>query len=222
MSGNSATRGIRNNNPGNIRLSSDKWQGLAAVQDDGTFFKFESARMGIRALARILITYQDKYRLDTVAKIIARWAPPEDNNPTIGYASFVARNMGVGINDHLDLHDYRDLLGVVSGIVLFENGLKALPYDQLTMDAAMKLAGVEPPVKPLNKSREIKGQQVAAAGVAGTGLASIADSLKDVAGQVQPLMGYAGELKWLFIALTLAGILITVYARVRARNEGVR
>jgi hypothetical protein len=217
-----SVRGIRNNNPGNIRIGGDKWQGLSAVQDDGAFFKFETARMGIRALARILITYQDKYGLASVAKIIARWAPPEDNNPTIGYASFVARHAGVGINDPLDLHDYEDLIGVVEGIILFENGLKTLPYDAETMDAAMKLAGVEPPVKPLSKSREIKGAQVASAGVLGTGLASVADNLKDVAGQVQPLMGYAAELKWLFIGLTLAGILVTVYARIRAHNEGAR
>lgn len=47
-------RGIRNNNPGNIRRSSDPWQGLAKEQIDREFFKFKSSVYGIRALARLL------------------------------------------------------------------------------------------------------------------------------------------------------------------------
>ena len=53
-------RGIRNNNPGNIRRNGDPWQGLAKEQNDREFFTFKSAVYGIRALARLLITYQDK------------------------------------------------------------------------------------------------------------------------------------------------------------------
>ena len=49
-------RGIRNKNPGNIKLGTD-WDGLAAEQLDPTFCTFGEAVMGIRALMRILLTY---------------------------------------------------------------------------------------------------------------------------------------------------------------------
>ena len=34
-------RGIRNNNPLNIRRSKDKWQGMKALQTDAQFCQFE-------------------------------------------------------------------------------------------------------------------------------------------------------------------------------------
>ena len=75
------TRGIRNNNPGNIEKSkNNKWQGMAESQPDKRFITFTSPEWGIRAIARILINYKDKYDLDTVKKIISRWAPPSENN----------------------------------------------------------------------------------------------------------------------------------------------
>jgi seryl-tRNA synthetase len=55
-------RGIRNNNPGNIRRNGDPWQGLAERQGDVEFFTFKTIPIyGIRALARTLIAYQDKH-----------------------------------------------------------------------------------------------------------------------------------------------------------------
>ena len=42
-------RGIRNKNPGNIKLGTD-WDGLAAEQSDPTFCTFSEAVMGIRCL----------------------------------------------------------------------------------------------------------------------------------------------------------------------------
>ena len=66
-------RGIRNNNPGNIRKSKDPWQGLAERQTDAAFFTFKSGPYGIRALARILIAYQDKQKLRTIDGILHRW-----------------------------------------------------------------------------------------------------------------------------------------------------
>src|SRR3990167_2174428 len=89
----SVPRGIRNHNPGNLRRSKDPWQGLATSQTDPNFFQFKSAVWGIRALARTLITYQDKYRLSNVHDIILRWAPPMENN-TGAYINAVCASMG--------------------------------------------------------------------------------------------------------------------------------
>src|SRR5574337_876096 len=76
------SRGIRNNNPGNIRKSSEPWRGLAAAKDqkDPAFFTFETPEWGIRAMAVILRTYQTKYGLRTIRAIIGRWAPSAEND----------------------------------------------------------------------------------------------------------------------------------------------
>ncbi len=63
-------RGIRNNNPGNIRKG-DNWQGLAAEQTDEAFCVFRSAEYGIRALVKVLLNYEKKYGLNTVRKLLS-------------------------------------------------------------------------------------------------------------------------------------------------------
>ena len=97
------TRGLRNNNPGNIRKSGDKWQGLAREQADAEFFTFQSMEWGVRATARILIKYQDSYGLHTIQDIISRWAPSVEND-TKNYIKNVSIMMGIssvtGINVH--------------------------------------------------------------------------------------------------------------------------
>lgn len=73
------TRGIRNNNPANIRRSADKWVGLSSVQADKAFFQFTNMTYGIRALIVTLHTYVYKYDLHTIDQIIKRFAPPVEN-----------------------------------------------------------------------------------------------------------------------------------------------
>ncbi len=48
----SLPRGLRNCNPGNIRISKDKWQGLREKQEDKSFFQFTEMKWGYRALIR--------------------------------------------------------------------------------------------------------------------------------------------------------------------------
>ena len=67
-------RGIRNKNPGNIKLGTD-WDGLAAVQTDPTFCIFDEAVIGIRALIRILLTYRfthNKKNIDSIINLISK------------------------------------------------------------------------------------------------------------------------------------------------------
>ena len=74
-------RGIRNNNPLNIRRTAkDQWQGLRAQQTDASFCQFESLDYGWRAAFYLLTrTYYHKYRLFTIRAIISKWAPPQEN-----------------------------------------------------------------------------------------------------------------------------------------------
>lgn len=85
-----STRGIRNNNPANIRRGCN-WKGLAKKQTDREFCQFTTMTWGVRALLVTLRTYVVKYRLHTVREIITRWAPPSDGNNTEKYIEYVEK-----------------------------------------------------------------------------------------------------------------------------------
>jgi len=114
------TRGERNNNPGNIRLSAANWQGKVAGED-AAFETFTDPQSGIRAMAKLLKTYQTKYNLRTVRQIIYRWAPASENN-TESYVRSVAGAMGVGPDDVISLANDAVLTALVTAIITHENG----------------------------------------------------------------------------------------------------
>ena len=88
-------RGIRNNNPLNIRRSKDKWKGMRAVQSDAAFVQFESLEWGWRAAFYLLTrTYYHKYRLYTIRAIVQKWAPAIENNTKV-YIANVSRLTGI-------------------------------------------------------------------------------------------------------------------------------
>ena len=114
-------RGIRNHNPGNIRLSKIRWQGQKPQQFDSDFIEFESAVMGLRALMKTLLTYFRRHQLDTVQAIINRWAPPHEN-ATDHYAGHVSKRLEVTRTTRLNLEDESTLMGLAKAIVMHENG----------------------------------------------------------------------------------------------------
>ena len=85
-----SSRGIRNNNPANIRRGCN-WKGLVEKQTDREFCQFVTMTWGVRALLITLRTYVKKYHLHTVREIITRWAPPSDGNNTEKYIEFVEK-----------------------------------------------------------------------------------------------------------------------------------
>lgn len=131
-------RGIRNNNPGNIDRNSTKWQGMAPDQSgDPRFVVFAAPVWGLRALGKVLLTYYRTHGLDTPAKIIGRWAPPQEND-TAAYARQVADALGVGVDDQIDLQDPATLARIVPAIVRHENGQQ--PYSADLIAQAVRLA----------------------------------------------------------------------------------
>ncbi|MDF3022910.1 MAG: hypothetical protein K0R10_271 [Alphaproteobacteria bacterium] len=135
-------RGIRNNNPGNIRLSSAKWRGQRKLQTDTAFVEFESPLLGLRALMILLLTYHRKYDLDTVQSIINRYAPPHENT-TDHYAENVARQLGVTRQQVLDLTKPATLAGLARAIVNHENGKGDWYAPELYAQAASLALGKE-------------------------------------------------------------------------------
>jgi hypothetical protein len=213
-------RGIRNHNPGNIRRSSDPWQGLAERQSDVEFFTFKSPIYGIRALARTLITYQDKHGLRTIRQIIGRWAPPVENN-TNAYVRAVAEATDLDADQMLDLHNFDYLFPLTKAIIKHENGQQ--PYNEAQISKALVLAGVEPEVPSLQKTRTVKGGQAATAATAGVGVIEAVQQTIDPARDA--LMGLAPYLeiaKWLLLAVTLIGIGVMLWARIDDHRKGLR
>ena len=95
------TRGLRNNNPLNIRkVPGTRWKGQRTEQTDKSFVQFESLAWGIRAAFCILDTYRRKYQDVCVEDIIARWAPPSEN-ATSEYIRTVCRLTGFGGKERL-------------------------------------------------------------------------------------------------------------------------
>lgn len=131
-------RGHRNNNPGNIKKNNIKWQGLSSIQTDPVFFQFQDAEHGIRALAIILKNYYERYGLDTVSKIIHRYAPSVENE-TFKYISFVCKKLNVTPSQQIDVYQVMPYL--VDAIITYENGYQ--PYSAETIAAGIKIAGIE-------------------------------------------------------------------------------
>lgn len=103
--GTSGPRNLRNNNPGNIKYGA--WaQAHGAIGSDGAFAVFPDARTGSAAQEALLRSYGDR-GLNTVGSIIGRWAPVSDKNDTSGYAAWAAQQLGVGVNDRLNMSDPR-------------------------------------------------------------------------------------------------------------------
>lgn len=116
-------RGIRNNNPGNIRKSKTLWQGeITDKSKESEFAVFASPLMGLRALMRLLLTYEFKYGLDTIESLVNRYAPPSEN-ATDHYINHVSRQTGIGRRHTVSLKDKKCLISIARAIVIHENGL---------------------------------------------------------------------------------------------------
>jgi hypothetical protein len=210
-------RGIRNNNPGNIDRTPKRtpWQGQVPVQDltDPRFEQFTHAKWGIRAICRVLVTYQDRHGLDSVREIIDRWAPPVENN-TEAYVQAVARKLGVSASDAISVHDYATMRELVLAIIKHENGIQ--PYSGALIDEGLRLAGIVPPQpKPASRDPVNVGGAVALAG-AGAEVASraaeqpavqqIAEQ-SDVLNEALPLVSMIGGYALTFTVLAALGLL---------------
>lgn len=131
------TRGVRNNNPGNIDFNKrNNWQGQIGIESGpkGRFAVFDSPENGIRALGKLLLNYRGKDGMpgvgkpgiDTPVEFINRWAPSVEND-TNAYAMAVAKKLGVGIKEPIDLTQPKTLLALVSAIIVHENGYAPYP-----------------------------------------------------------------------------------------------
>lgn len=117
--GKSLPRGIRNNNPGNLNFA-----GQAGATKEGgpggRFAKFGTMKEGVAALVRQIGLYVSRGK-NSIRKIIETYAPSFENN-TGAYISAVAKALGIGPDDPLDINNANQVMGLVKAITDHENG----------------------------------------------------------------------------------------------------
>jgi hypothetical protein len=215
MTNRSAPRGMRNHNWGNIDwVETNKWQGQVGIEapplDGGParFARFSTPEFGVRALAMLLITYQDRHNLRTIRGIISRWAPGNEN-PTAAYIAFVARRTGFDPDQELDLHSYATMRPLAEAIVRKELGL-APPNMARVLDEGLRMAGIRRPVASMAE---------AAGTSTGRGAISVA-AVTAVATGVAPAVQSLSGLHWAVgVAIVLAACVGGVAWVLRNRKE---
>ena len=121
------SRGIRNNNPLNIRHTGGHFLGEVVPGSDRTFKQFTSMAYGYRAAFVQMSIYLSR-GLNTVEKIIRAWAPPTENN-TEAYIANVEKRSGVGRTKVLTAESGGDYRKIVAAMSHCENGVPAVMAD---------------------------------------------------------------------------------------------
>lgn len=132
-------RGIRNNNPLNIRVGNN-WQGEVTSKSDPVFEEFETMQMGVRAGFKILKKYMTGYngltqKFNTIEKIIRRWAPEQENDVK-AYIDFVSKKTGIPSKQILSFDQRRMMVAIVDAMVQMECGK---PIDVSIIESAYDL-----------------------------------------------------------------------------------
>lgn len=117
-----ANRGLRNNNPLNIRKG-QHWIGESLNQTDEDFVIFLDMVYGVRAAFVILHTYMESYHINTVRMIIQRWAPPVEND-TNRYIAFVCERLNVSPDTVLDWYDRESMMALFNAMSKMETGVE--------------------------------------------------------------------------------------------------
>ena len=146
-------RGLRNNNPLNIRHSADRWLGARTTQTDKAFVQFQSMAYGYRAAWKVLDTYCLRFKRErkvyNVRNIIGQWAPPTEND-TDAYVRAVVMLSGLGGNENMPRPKHYRAFGEVDKLVRLivamtcvENGIKWEQVDRKAIWEGYRLAFIK-------------------------------------------------------------------------------
>jgi hypothetical protein len=113
-------RGIRNNNPLNIRIG-NVWLGEVRDPSDPNFEQFISMVYGVRAGFVLLRRYIRHYHRTTIPQVIAAWAPSNENNTT-AYIDKVCQVSGIERDVQLKFEDEDQMVALVDAMILVECG----------------------------------------------------------------------------------------------------
>lgn len=118
------TRGYRNNNPLNLRISSNNWLGKvpASKNTDGAFEQFITMAYGFRAAMKNIRTLVDKRGCKTVQELINKWAPASDGNNPQRYAVRVCNTAGCQTDSPIKTHNREFMCKLAYAMAEVENG----------------------------------------------------------------------------------------------------
>lgn len=128
-------RGLRNNNPGNIRLNGITYEGEIVPSKDKSFKQFKSMEYGYRAMFVVLHTYARKYGINTIEGMISRYAPASENH-TQKYIDAVSEWSGVPGTSHITTTNADVMIPIVAAMSRVENGEAA---DKSEVEAGWKM-----------------------------------------------------------------------------------
>jgi len=113
-------RGVRNNNPLNIRIG-NTWLGERANPTDPAFEEFVAMEYGVRAAFIILRRYIKRYHKDTITSIVSTWAPANENN-TQRYIDQVSAQLGIDPLFPIKYEDKETMCSLVAAMAKVECG----------------------------------------------------------------------------------------------------
>jgi hypothetical protein len=208
-------RAVRNRNPLNIERR-DPWQGLMPEADmtpeqkaETRFCVFQSPKWGFRAAAHILIKYQDRDKIDTIAGIVAKWAPSTEND-VVAYVRHVCELSEIAANAPVNMHSYADVAPIVKAMATHEAG--GWYFSDEDLKAGLTLAGLPPPAEALAKSRTVK---TATAAIGSTAIiTSVAESAQQLAPAVNLVKQIHDFAPTVAIVILAGAVIIMFYFRV--------
>lgn len=97
-----ASRAMRNNNPGNIRIANNSWVGKVPIEKntDGDFEQFTKLFYGVRALMLLILQDLQKSSTFTISGLINEYAPSFENQ-TQTYIANVEKWTNISRNQRL-------------------------------------------------------------------------------------------------------------------------
>ncbi|EAA8631116.1 lytic transglycosylase domain-containing protein [Salmonella enterica subsp. enterica] len=147
------SRGIRNNNPGNLNFAGQKGATLESGPD-ARFASFPTMLEGIAALDRQVMLYLKRGK-NTIDQIIDIYAPSSDGNNTSSYKSYLSQYTGLGVKEKIDASNFEVMKKLIQGIINHENGAaaSAVSGDDVMRALAMNRGNV---YSPNNASQVIR------------------------------------------------------------------
>lgn len=113
-------RGIRNNNPLNIRIG-NTWLGERTNPTDPAFEEFVAMEYGVRAAFIILRRYIKRFHKDSIASIVSTWAPANENN-TQRYIDQVSAQLALDPTESIKYEDKETMCKLVAAMAKVECG----------------------------------------------------------------------------------------------------
>ena len=120
MAKRTTSRGIRNNNPLNIRIG-NVWLGEVKEPTDKQFEQFVSMEYGLRAAFVLLRRYIKHYKRTTIAEIISAWAPMSEND-TEWYINQVSKMTHKDPHQTIAYEDKATMISLVQAMGYVECG----------------------------------------------------------------------------------------------------